>query len=107
MKGSAVRVRASALSISRDILFRPRRSEGLRGLPAAYRMKWSLGGPAARLPQALGLVLTPGRLNGVAVEYVGVQVGPIRPHDRSEFIVHADPPKELRIVAKRFEDGSP
>ena len=41
------------------------------------------------------------------MEHVGVQVGPVWPHDRSELLVHAHLPKELRIAAERFEHGSP
>ena len=41
------------------------------------------------------------------MEHVGVQVGAVRPHDRSELFVHAHLSKELRIVAERFEHGSP
>ena len=41
------------------------------------------------------------------MEHVGVQVGAIGPHDRSELLVHAHLPKELRIVAEGFEHGSP
>src|SRR6266536_1271553 len=47
------------------------------------------------------------RRTGVAMEHVGVQVGPVWPHDRPELLVHAHLPKELRIVAERLEDGSP
>jgi hypothetical protein len=49
----------------------------------------------------------PVRRTGVAVEHIGVQVGPVWPHDRAEFLVHAHLPKELRIIAEWLEDRSP
>ena len=47
------------------------------------------------------------RRRGIAVEHVGIEVGAVRPDDRSQFVIHAYLPEELRIEAERLEDGSP
>lgn len=41
----------------------------------------------------------------VAMEHVGVHVGPVGPDDRSELRVDAHLPEELLILAQRLEHG--
>lgn len=43
----------------------------------------------------------------VAVEDVGIHVGSVRPHNRSELVIHAYLPKQLRIPAQRLEHRPP
>lgn len=85
-----------------------RSGEGLRGLIAhadSVTVSSLVRAPRTTLGR-LRLVLARGRLKRGGVEYVGVQIGPVWPHDRSELFVHAYLTKELRILAERFEDGA-
>jgi hypothetical protein len=57
---------------------------------------------------ALGLRgLAARRRRMVAVENVRIQVGPVRPHDRSEFLVHPHLPEKLGIRPQRLEHRTP